>query len=105
VPWSVSSCHACARSTRHTGTGSLVDVRARLDHGDTAGALAAVAGLLEPDVALRSGALRDELETAVRRQVAHGLYRAGLAGSAPAPSTQDTRRRVHRTRPRHATIR
>jgi len=83
----------------------LVDVRARLDHGDTAGALAAVEGLLGPDVLLRSGALRDELETAVRRQVAHGLYRAGLAGLGPAPSTQDTRRRDARAHPRHATSR
>jgi hypothetical protein len=83
----------------------LVDVRARLDHGDTAGALAAVEGLLGPDVLLRSGALRDELETAVRRQVAHGLYRAGLAGLGPPPSTRDTRRRDVRVRPRHATLR
>ncbi|WP_410646464.1 hypothetical protein [Amycolatopsis sp. cmx-4-54] len=89
----------------HRHPESLVDVRARLDHGDTAGALASVEGLLGPDVLLRSGALRDELETAVRRQVAHGLYRAGLAGFGPAPSTRDTRRRVLRTRPRHAPLR
>jgi hypothetical protein len=82
----------------------LVDVRARLDHGDTAGALAAVEGLLGPDVLLRSGALRDELETAVRRQVTHGLYRTGLAGSGPAPSTLDPRRRDVRGHPRHATL-
>lgn len=83
----------------------LVDVRARLDHGDTAGALAAVEGLLGPDVLLRGGALRDELETAVRRQVAHGLYRSGLAGAGPAPAPRDTRRRDVRARPRHATHR
>lgn len=83
----------------------LVDVRARLDHGDTAGALAAVEGLLGPDVLLRFGALRDELETAARRQVAHGLYRAGLAGSGAPPSIQDTRRRDVQARPRHATLR
>ena len=82
----------------------LVDVRARLDHGDTAGALAAVEGLLGPDVLLRSGALRDELAAAVRRQLAHRLYRAGLAGLCPAPSTRD-RRRDSRARPRHATLR
>jgi hypothetical protein len=86
----------------HRRPESLVDVRARLDHGDTAGALDAVEGLLGPDVLLRNGALRDELETAVRRKVAHGLYRAGLAGSGPPPSTQDSRRRA---RPRHATLR
>nr|CTQ90511.1 FIG01128755: hypothetical protein [Kibdelosporangium sp. MJ126-NF4] len=86
----------------HRNPEDLVDVRARLDHGDTAGALAAVESLLGPDVLLRSGALRDELETAVRRQVTHGLYRAGLAGFGPPPSARDTRRR---TRPRHATFR
>ncbi len=89
----------------HRHPESLVDVRARLDHGDTAGALAAVEGLLGPDVLLRSGALRDELETAVRRRVAHGLYRAGLAGYAPPASTMDTSRRMCRSRPRHTTFR
>lgn len=89
----------------HRHPESLVDVRARLDHGDTAGALAVVEGLLGPDVLLRSGALRDELETAVRRRVLHGLYRTGLTGSTPAPSTPDTRRRALRSRPRHATLR
>jgi hypothetical protein len=72
----------------HRHPEDLVDVRARLDHGDTAGALAVVEGLLGPDVLLRHGALRDELETAVRRRVAHGLYRAGLAGCGPALSTR-----------------
>ncbi|ANN18267.1 hypothetical protein SD37_23260 [Amycolatopsis orientalis] len=83
----------------------LADVRARLDHGDTAGALATVEGLLGPDVLLRGGALRDELETAARRRVAHGLYRTGLAGFGPPPSTRDTRGRVLRSRPRHAALR
>jgi hypothetical protein len=69
----------------------LVDVRARLDHGDTDGALAAIEGLLGPDALLRDGALRDELETAARRRVVHGLYRAGLAGYGPPPSTRDKR--------------
>ncbi|WP_218134565.1 hypothetical protein [Amycolatopsis xylanica] len=77
----------------HRHPENLVEVRARLDHGDTAGALAAVEALLGPDVLLRDGALRDELETAVRRQVAHGLYRAGLAGYRPPSSKQDRRRR------------
>jgi hypothetical protein len=80
----------------------LVDVRARLDHGDTAGALATVEGLLGPDALLRAGALRDELRAAARGQVAHGLYRAGLAGFGPAPSTRWRRDQV-RTRPRQAT--
>lgn len=89
----------------HRHPGGLVDVRARLDHGDAASALAAVEGLLGPDALLRSGALRDELETAVRRRMAHGLYRAGLAGFGPPPSARDARRRDVRTHPRHATLR
>lgn len=83
----------------------LVDVRARLDHGDTAGALAAVEGLLGPDVLLRSGALRDELETAVHRQVAHGLYRTGLVECSPALPARPSRPRDFRDRPRHANAR
>lgn len=85
----------------HRHPENLADVRGLLDHGDTAGAIAAVERLLGPDVLLRSGALRDELETAVHRKVAHGLYRAGLAGAGPAKSTRDSRRR---SRPRHATF-
>jgi hypothetical protein len=52
-------------------------------------------------VLLRSGALRDELETAVHRQVTHGLYRAGLVGLGPRPAARDTRRDL-RGHPRHA---
>jgi hypothetical protein len=86
----------------HRHPENLAEVRGLLDHGDTAGAIAAVEGLLGPDVLLRSGALRDELETAVHRKVVHGLYRAGLAGAGPAKSTRDSRR--GRSRPRHATF-
>jgi hypothetical protein len=89
----------------HQRPESLADVRARLDHGDSAGALAVVEGLLGPDVLLRSGELRDELETAVRRRVVHGLYRAGLSGLGPIPPTRDARRRDARAHPRHATLR
>lgn len=64
---------------------NLVDVRARLDHGDTVGALADVEALLGPGALLRDGDLRDELETAARRRVAYGLFRAGLAELGPAP--------------------
>jgi hypothetical protein len=44
--------------------------------------------------------LRDALETAVHRQVAHGLYRAGLTGLGPPPVARNTRRdaRAHRRR-------
>ncbi|ONI87080.1 hypothetical protein ALI144C_10340 [Actinosynnema sp. ALI-1.44] len=86
----------------HRNPEDLVDVRARLHHGDTAGAFAAVEELLGQDVLLRNGALRDELETAVRRQVAHGLYRAGIVWLGPAPPVRRPRRRA---RQRHATCR
>ncbi|MEU0882414.1 hypothetical protein ABZ345_27705 [Lentzea sp. NPDC005914] len=82
---------------------SLAEVRARLDHGDTAGALAVVEDLLGPDAHLRDGELRDELEMAVRRRVVHGLYRAGLVCPDPVASTKDARRRG-RARPRCATF-
>lgn len=77
----------------HRHPESLEDVRAHLDHGDTAAALAIVEGLLGQDVLLRSGALRDELETAAERRVAHGLYRAGLATAGRAPFTSDSTKR------------
>ncbi|MEV8443912.1 hypothetical protein AB0425_41615 [Actinosynnema sp. NPDC051121] len=86
----------------HRHPESLVDVRARLDHGDTAGALSVVESLLGPDVLLRGGVLRDELEAAVRRRVAHGLFRAGLVGLGPVQAARDGRPRDLRAHPRHA---
>ncbi|WP_433918094.1 hypothetical protein OIE50_08875 [Streptomyces canus] len=84
----------------------LVGVRERLVHGDTAGALAVVEGLLGPEALLRTGPLRDELEAAALRRITYGLFRAGLTGPGPAwfrprPSGRDPRNR--RTHPRHAT--
>ncbi|MEV0568432.1 hypothetical protein [Dactylosporangium sp. NPDC050588] len=70
----------------------LPDVRARLDHGDTEGALAVVEGLLGPDALLRHGALRETLDDAARRKVAHGLFRAGLSRTRPAPERRAARR-------------
>ncbi|MFG1606091.1 hypothetical protein [Actinoplanes sp. NPDC049265] len=63
----------------------LPAIRARLDHGDTAGALAAVERLLGPDVLLRDGPLRDELAAAAERRIDHGLFRTGLARHCPPP--------------------
>lgn len=84
----------------------LDDVRARLDHGDIAGALATVEALLGPEAVLRSGALRDELETAAMRRVTYGLFRAGLVGPGRGPNDRPERRnRVCRSRPRHCTPR
>lgn len=90
----------------HRRPESLDDVRARLDHGDTAGALAAVEALLGPGALLRGGALRDELEQAARRRIAYGLFRAGLAGLGPRPVPRPGHHpRVSRTHPRHVMAR
>ncbi|MDH6520824.1 hypothetical protein M2163_002192 [Streptomyces sp. SAI-135] len=82
----------------------LDGVRERLVHGDTAGALAVVEGLLGPEALLRPGPLRDELEAAALRRVTYGLFRAGLTGPGPTwfrprPTGRDSRTR--RARPRH----
>lgn len=67
----------------HRDPEPLAEIRARLDHGDNDGALAAVEELLGPAAVLRDGALRDEFESAVARQVTYGLYRSGIAGHGP----------------------
>ncbi|MFE6064217.1 hypothetical protein [Streptomyces sp. NPDC056431] len=87
----------------HRRPDCLSGVRERLDHGDTAGALAVVEGLLGPGAALRNGALRDALESAARRRIAYGLYRADLYGPGPGRVLpgQD-RPRSHRAHPRHS---
>jgi hypothetical protein len=73
---------------------NLADIRFRLDHGDTAGALAVVEDLLGPAALLGDGALRDELRSAAARRVTYGLYRAGLAGRGPLKDLADRRRRT-----------
>ncbi|MGI5490405.1 hypothetical protein [Microtetraspora malaysiensis] len=87
----------------HRSPECLLDVRARLEHGDAAGAQVTVDGLLGPGARLPEGALRDVLEKAARRRIDHGLFRAGL-GSGPA-ERPDRRSREGRARPRHATFR
>ncbi|MYW00042.1 hypothetical protein [Streptomyces sp. SID3343] len=82
----------------HRNPGCLVGVRERLDHGDFAGALAVVEGLLGPDALLRGGALRDELETAALRRTTYGLFRAGLVGPGPRPDRRRVRKRRLRSR-------
>ncbi|MFF8930984.1 hypothetical protein ACF1AO_27325 [Streptomyces longwoodensis] len=110
----------------HRTPDDLGPVRERLDHGDLSGALAVVEDLLGPGASLPEGALRDELEAAAQRRVAHGLFRAGLAepgggsrtgwrtrprptgtpvvpGPLPGRVVPDHRRsREHPFRPRHA---
>ncbi|MEU2746817.1 hypothetical protein ABZ613_11055 [Streptomyces collinus] len=77
----------------HRRPDCLPGVRERLHHGDIAGALAAVESLLGPEAVLRDGPLRDALETAARRRIAHGLYRAGLEGPSPGSRRPWDRRR------------
>ncbi|MEW2175935.1 hypothetical protein AB0890_06280 [Streptomyces sp. NPDC005406] len=92
----------------HRRPDCLAGVRERLDHGDIEGALAVVEGLLGPGAILRSGPLRDELETAASRRIAYGLFRADLAGSGsrhPHPEHPRSRARNPYRRPRHATFR
>ncbi|HKT02053.1 MAG TPA: hypothetical protein VJT31_21205 [Rugosimonospora sp.] len=81
----------------------LDDIRARLDHGDTAGALSTVEELLGPDVPLCDGPLRDAVDAAAQRRIVYALFRAGLAGSRPGPTAGTPRRTGTRRRTRHAT--
>ncbi len=94
----------------HRDPECLDDVRARLDHGDTAGALAVVEGLLGPGALLRDGGLRDALEEAAERRLAYVLFRAGLGGPGPRgtrpehspPRPRPGRSPVGHSRTRHA---
>ncbi|MFJ4627735.1 hypothetical protein [Streptomyces sp. NPDC088847] len=93
----------------HRRPDCLTGVSERLVHGDTAGALAVVEGLLGPEAVLRGGALRDELRAAAERRLAYGLFRAGLADPGPrtghfAPGRPHPRLRPT-SRPRHTTAR
>ncbi|MFF3416171.1 hypothetical protein ACFYW9_15970 [Streptomyces sp. NPDC002698] len=85
----------------HRQPQDLSDVRERLRHGDTAGALAVVEGLLGPEAVLRGGALRDELRAAALRRLTYGLFRAGLTGPGPERLVPGPARpRWHRSHPR-----
>ncbi|MFC9506318.1 hypothetical protein [Streptomyces sp. NPDC057002] len=87
----------------HRRPDCLVGVSERLRHGDVTGALAAVESLLGPEAVLRDGPLRDALETAARRRIAYGLFRAGLDGPSPGSLRPWDRRRSrgHGPHPRH----
>ncbi|GAB2520552.1 hypothetical protein GCM10027167_24530 [Nocardia heshunensis] len=89
---------AIDRAHRHPDC--LPGVRERLRHGDIAGALAVVDGLLGPGASLRAGALRDAFEAVAKRRITYGLFRAGLTGSGPRMPRKP--RPPHRTHPRHA---
>ncbi|WP_067860375.1 hypothetical protein [Nocardia shimofusensis] len=88
----------------HRRPDCLDGVRERLAHGDTAGALAVVEGLLGPGAVLRDGPLRDALEAFARQRTTYGLFRAGLTGPGPIRARSGARRE-HRAHPRHATHR
>lgn len=84
----------------------LPDIRARLDHGDTAGALATVEALLGPEALLPGGELREELHDAALRRITYGLFRAGLVDQGPAPCSRDRQcKRDRRSHPRHTIAR
>jgi len=94
----------------HRRPDCLTGVRERLDHGDIAGALAVVEGLLGPDALLRDGPLRDELEAAAQRRITYGLFRAGLMGRRRGPARfrfrpgDPVRPRDRNSHPRHAIL-
>ncbi|MFC8827958.1 hypothetical protein ACFT9I_21745 [Streptomyces sp. NPDC057137] len=101
---------ACLRAIdeAHRSPDCLPGVRERLDHGDAAGALAVVEGLLGPEALLRDGALRDELEAAAQRRIVYGLFRAGMVGPGPRSDRKmphGRRPRGHRSQPRDASTR
>ncbi|MFP8962161.1 hypothetical protein ACLIYP_16630 [Streptomyces nanhaiensis] len=89
----------------HRSPQELPAVRERLRHGDVAGALAVVEGLLGPGAVLRDGPLREELRSAAARRIDHGLFRAGLVAVHPAAGTEaaaaeaDRRPRLNRHTP------
>ncbi|WP_030348551.1 hypothetical protein [Streptomyces sp. NRRL S-1022] len=68
----------------HRDPEALPAVRERLLHGDIAGALAVVEGLLGPGAVLPDGPLRQELQSAAARRVDHGRFRSGLVTVHPA---------------------
>ncbi|MFD1815847.1 hypothetical protein [Rhodococcus gannanensis] len=79
----------------HRSPDCLPGVRERLDHGDLAGALAVVEGLLGHDAALRDGPLKDELTASVDRRGTYDSFRAGPVEPPPSrPRRADRSRRV-----------
>ncbi|MEV6326223.1 hypothetical protein [Streptomyces sp. NPDC051909] len=89
----------------HRRPDCLDGVRDRIVHGDVAGALAVVEGLLGPAAVLRHGPLRGALHGAKAQRLAYGLYRAGLTEPPPPRLLHEHRKSVEppsRHRPRHA---
>ncbi|MBW8482446.1 hypothetical protein [Actinomadura parmotrematis] len=86
----------------HRDPQALPAVRERLGHGDVAGALDVVEGLLGPGAVLRDGPLRETLESAAARRLDHGLLRSGLRPAHPLEPLPARRRARLRTRPARA---
>ncbi|MFJ8977948.1 hypothetical protein [Streptomyces sp. NPDC102282] len=92
----------------HRRPDCLTEVRDRLAHGDSAGALTRIESTLGAGALLRDGDLRDALHDAALRRVRHGLFRAGLADPGPRqrePARTPSRPETHRSRPRQAASR
>lgn len=68
----------------HRRPDCLPGVRERLDHGDAAGALAVVEGLLGPDAVLRDGPLLDALRASADRRSTYDRFRTGPVETPPA---------------------
>ena len=83
----------------HRRPDCLPGVRERLDHGDAAGALAIVEGLLGPAAVLRDGPLLDELRTSADRR---NIYDRYVSEPVEPPPASRPRRlgRSRRTRSR-----
>ena len=67
----------------HRHPDCLADVRERLDHGDTAGALAVVEGLLGPTRCCATARCGTSWRRPRARRVDHGLFRAGPGRARP----------------------
>jgi hypothetical protein len=76
----------------HRRPGWLPDVQGRLDHGDAAGALAVVEGLLGPNAVFRDGPLLDELHASVDRRERYDRYRTEPVEPPPTSRARHPRR-------------
>lgn len=90
----------------HRDPEALPAVRERIGHGDISGALKVVEELLGPGAILRDGQLRQELESAACRRIAHGLFRSGLHSTAgPDRNASDSKHVAGFDRRRRAELR
>ncbi|MFM1727173.1 hypothetical protein ABI214_08205 [Prescottella soli] len=76
----------------HRRPDCLPGVRERLDHGDAAGALSVVEGLLGPDAVLRDGPLLDELRASADRRSTYDRFRAEPVETPPVSRPRRSKR-------------